>query len=51
MARELFSLNPSLDRATLAERFHRDGRVQVRDVLTDAAAASVHEILARATPW
>ncbi len=51
MARELFSLNPLLDPAGLAEQFRRDGRVQVRDVLTDAAAAAVHEILAGATPW
>ena len=51
MARELFSLNPQLDRGALAERFKRDGRVQVRDVLTEAAAAAVHEILAQATPW
>ena len=51
MARELFSLNPLLDPAALAEQFKRDGRVQVRDVLTQAAATAVHEILARATPW
>ena len=51
MARELFSLNPQLDRGALAERFKRDGRVQVRDVLTEAAAAAIHEILAQATPW
>ena len=51
MVRELFSLNPHLDRAALAERFRRDGRVQVRDVLTQAAAETVHDVLARATPW
>lgn len=51
MARELFSLNPALDRNALAEAFVRDGRVQVRDVLTEAAATAVHEILARGTPW
>lgn len=51
MARELFSLNPALDRSALAEAFVRDGRVQVRDVLTEAAATAVHEILARGTPW
>lgn len=51
MVRELFSLNPLLDRAALAERFRRDGRVQVRDVLTQAAAQTVHEVLACATPW
>lgn len=51
MARELFSLNPLLDRKALAERFSRDGRVQVRDVLSEAAAVAIHDILARGTPW
>lgn len=51
MARELFTLNPLLDRAAAADQFRRDGRVQVRDVLTEAAATAVHEILAKATPW
>lgn len=51
MARELFNLNPRLDRTSLAEQFQRDGRVQIRDVLTEAAATAVHEILSRATPW
>lgn len=47
----LFELNPSLERGAAAERFAADGRVQVRDVLTSAAAAAVHDILARQTPW
>lgn len=51
MARELFTLNPSLDRPALAEQFRRDGRVQIRDVLSHDAAIAVHEILARSTPW
>lgn len=51
MARELFSLNPLLDRTAIAERFARDGRVQIRDVLSEAAAGAVHEILAQGTPW
>lgn len=51
MARELFTLNPSLDRPALAAQFRRDGRVQIRDVLSHDAAIAVHEILARSTPW
>ena len=51
MARELFSINPLLDRPALAGRFRRDGRVQVRDVLTPAAAETIHDILSHATPW
>lgn len=51
VARELFALNPGLDRKALSARFRRDGRVQVRDVLTDAAAVEIHDILARGTPW
>jgi hypothetical protein len=51
MARDLFTLNPELDRQSLAAQFQRDGRVQVRDVLTPAAAAEIHGILARSTPW
>ena len=51
MARELFTLNPGLDRKRLAEQFQRDGRVQVRDVLSEAAATEIHGILARSTAW
>ncbi len=51
MARDLFTLNPRLDRKRLAAQFQRDGRVQVRDVLSDAAATEIHDILARSTPW
>lgn len=47
----LFELNPALDRAALAARFARDGRIQVRDALTPAAAETLHEVLERATPW
>ncbi|MEC3912752.1 2OG-Fe(II) oxygenase family protein [Sphingobium sp. CR2-8] len=35
----------------LAERFVRDGRVQIRNILTDQSARIVHDILARQTPW
>jgi Rps23 Pro-64 3,4-dihydroxylase Tpa1-like proline 4-hydroxylase len=51
MAKELFTLNPDLDRAALAATFARDGRVQVRNFLTDETAKEVGTILARETPW
>lgn len=51
MTRELFAINPDLDRDALAQVFARDGRVQVRDVLTPAAAETVRDVLASATPW
>jgi hypothetical protein len=47
----LFDLNPDLDRASLARRFARDRRVQVRDLLTPAAAEAIHHVLAQETPW
>lgn len=51
MSRELFTLNDDLDRDALAEAFARDGRVQVRDLLTPETAEEIHRILAGATPW
>jgi Rps23 Pro-64 3,4-dihydroxylase Tpa1-like proline 4-hydroxylase len=51
MGRELFTLNPGLDRAKLAEAFASEGRVQVRDFLTDQTAEEIHRILSTATPW
>lgn len=51
MSRELFTLNADLDRDALAEAFARDGRVQVRDLLTPETAEEIHRILAGATPW
>ena len=51
MTRELFTLNPRLDRQRLAEEFQVGGRIQVRDFLTEEAAREIREILARATPW
>lgn len=47
----LFEVNPALDRALLRQRFARDRRLQVRDVLTAQAARAVHGVLARETPW
>ena len=51
MLRELFKLNPSLDRAGLAETFERDGRVQIRDFLTNETAEEVYTILSRGTAY
>lgn len=47
----LFELNPAIDRDQAADVFARIGRVQIRDFLTLAAAATVHRILALETPW
>lgn len=49
--RALFEINPELDRDALAQAFERDGRVQVRDVLTVPAAQAIREVLGRSTPW
>ena len=47
----LFRINPALDRAALAARFAADRRVQIRNLLTPDTAATVHDVLARQTPW
>jgi Rps23 Pro-64 3,4-dihydroxylase Tpa1-like proline 4-hydroxylase len=47
----LFELNPALNREALAEQFSRDGRIQIRDFLTDTAARNILQILSRETPW
>lgn len=47
----LFEVNPALDRAALAERFRKDRRIQIRDVLTDETANEVRKILMQYTPW
>jgi SM-20-related protein len=47
----LFELNPRIDRDAAAARFAADGRVQIRDFLTPAAAQTIHQVLARETPW
>lgn len=49
--KELFAVNPMLDRTSLADRFARIGRVQVRDVLTLATAKELRAVLAQHTPW
>lgn len=47
----LFDLNPALDIAALSSRFARDGRVQVRNILTPQTAQAVRHILQRETIW
>ncbi|MDP8993777.1 MAG: 2OG-Fe(II) oxygenase [Pseudomonadota bacterium] len=47
----LFELNPAIDRAAAALRFAADGRVQIRDFLTQPAAETIHRVLSRETPW
>lgn len=47
----LFELNPTVDRAAAASDFAATGRVQIRDLLTDAAARTIYRILSRETPW
>lgn len=51
MAKALFELNPDLDRAALAWQFAQAKRLQIRDVLTDATARELRDILHVATPW
>ena len=51
MARELFTLNPALDRVALAEAFAVDGRVQIRDFLTPETAEEIYTILSHGTAW
>jgi hypothetical protein len=47
----LFEINPDLDIEDHAARFAQDGRIQIRDVLTDETARTVRGILAHETPW
>ena len=47
----LFEINPMADRAGAARRFSQDGRVQIRDVLTEPAAQTILRILSQQTRW
>lgn len=47
----LFEINPALDRAALAGQFARNGRLQIRDLLTQRSANELHGILSRGTEW
>ena len=51
MAKQLFQINPALDRAALAAQFAANTRVQVRDFLTLETASEIRDILAKSTPW
>lgn len=51
MAKALFEINPALDRAALADQFARDGRIQIRNILTDETAREIRQILQSGTPW
>jgi SM-20-related protein len=44
-------LNPHLDRAPLAETFARSGRIHIANVLTEASARRVHQVLEKETSW
>ncbi|TRW14204.1 2OG-Fe(II) oxygenase [Glacieibacterium frigidum] len=49
--KSLFDLAPRADRSALAETFARERRVRIDDVLTDATAAEIHDVLTRETDW
>jgi SM-20-related protein len=48
---DLLTINPGLDRPGLAEEFARNGRLQVRDVLTVESANKVKNLLEHDTRW
>lgn len=47
----IFDLDSGIDRGAAARRFARDGRVQIRNLLTPESAANLRDIIARQTPW
>lgn len=47
----IFDVAPEIDRIEAARLFARDGRVQIRNVLTAESAANLQAIVARQTPW
>ncbi len=47
----LIEINPELDRPALAHEFARTGRIQIRDVLTEASAHQLRDLLMTKTPW
>ena len=51
MTAQLLTLNPGIDRATLAARFKSEGRVQVPDALVPESAEAVRQLLFENTPW
>ena len=49
--KNLFEINPEIDRLELARRFLQNGRVQVRNVLTPQTAQELLSILKQQTRW
>lgn len=49
--KRLFEISPHLDRSGAAATFAREGRVQLRNILTDETAREIRTILAEQTPW
>ncbi len=47
----LFDINPKVDRTALAARFAKEGRIQIRDILTNQTARTIQQILLRQTKW
>ncbi|MEJ6595277.1 2OG-Fe(II) oxygenase family protein [Parasphingorhabdus sp.] len=47
----LFEINPELDRRALANKFSADGRLQIRNILSNQTARVIQEILIKQTPW
>ena len=47
----VLSRNPNLDALKLAQEIARTGRVQIRDILTEASAQRLFSALERETPW
>ena len=47
----LFDLNPDLDLAPHRAEFARNGRVQIRNVLTEESARNLATMIAKETPW
>ena len=49
--KQLFALNPNLDRAALARQFAADQRLQIRNVLESKSAREIQSLLLAHTPW
>ena len=47
----LLDLNPRLDVPAFKGAFKRDRRVQIKNVLTEDSARTIHRILSEETPW
>jgi len=47
----LFEINPALDIGKLADEFKKNGRIQIREILTKESANNLREMLLRETRW